>query len=145
MLRKIAFAGCVLAGAGCLFADDPVQQEKAPLGGVMTAGAINITPPGNNGFKKDLDTSRVLFDNGKVNYLGVQIADNDLIPPAVLLYDNGGDNYANGLEMTNWLEIEDFALKAQSTVEHVDFSVLDTLAGNNLANWDGHGRLVHLR
>jgi len=110
MLKQISLAGCVLATAGVAFAGD-----------------------------KELQNMEVLYDNGQVNYQGVQIVNNDLVPPMGIIYDNGGDNYSNGLEMTNWLEAEDFTLAAQSTVEHVDFSVLDTLAGNNLANWDGTG------
>jgi hypothetical protein len=132
MLKTMSFAGCVLAGAGCLFAGDPAGQTAAPLGGVMTEGARPFVPTNNRG--RDIGHSDVLFNNGEVSYVGVRVVNDEQITPTALLYDNGGDDYANGNEMTQWLQAEDFVLGAQSNVTSVSFSVL-TFGG--IANWDG--------
>jgi hypothetical protein len=52
-------------------------------------------------------------------------------------YSNGaGPDYANGNEMTQWAQAEDFVTGADSTISRVGYSVLD-LNNNGLANWDG--------
>jgi uncharacterized protein (TIGR03382 family) len=53
---------------------------------------------------------------------------------ANLLYDNGPPNYANGNEMTQWTQAEDFELDAGYTLGSAKFSMLTF---NQLNNWDG--------
>ncbi len=108
LIRQISVVTCVLATAGAALAGGP-----------------------------DLDQSNPLFDNGRVNPVGIQVAGDDFVSPSAAIYDNGGDNYANGNEMTNWLQAEDFTLANAATVGNVTFSILDTIVGNNLANFDG--------
>ncbi len=115
MLRRTAFVGCVLMSAGCLYADDPTESSDALT---YTSGMADTTPTRN---------------------LGFQNIDEDLQTPAGILYDNGTPDYANGNEMTAWTQANDFTLKGEAMIEHVNFSVLDTAAGSNLANWDGTG------
>jgi hypothetical protein len=105
MLKEMSFAGCILAAAGVAMADG-----------------------------KNLDTREVLFDNGQVAYEGVLVTNNDLITPAAVIYDNGGENYSNGNEFCQWLQAEDFVLANDGTVGGASFGVL-TFGG--IAMWDG--------
>ncbi|MDY7107080.1 MAG: choice-of-anchor R domain-containing protein [Planctomycetota bacterium] len=50
------------------------------------------------------------------------------------LYDNGPPTYADGNEMTQWTQAEDFMLDAGYTLGSVKFSMLTF---NELINWDG--------
>lgn len=108
LIRQISVVTCVLATAGIALAGGP-----------------------------KLDHSNLLYDNGQVVPEGVRVVGDEFVTPSGLLYDNGGDNYSNGNEMTNWLQAEDFTLASAATVGNVTFSILDTIAGNNLANFDG--------
>jgi hypothetical protein len=53
-----------------------------------------------------------------------------------LPYANGaGPDYANGNEMTQWAQAEDFS-EVEGSIDAVTYSVLD-INNNGLANWDG--------
>lgn len=108
LIRQISVVSCVLATAGVVFAGGP-----------------------------DLGYANAVYDNGRVNPVGVKLVGDEFVSPSGAIYDNGGDDYANGNEMTNWLQAEDFTLSNDAKVGAVTFSILDTLAGNNLANFDG--------
>ncbi len=53
------------------------------------------------------------------------------------VYDNGGPDFQNGNEMTQWLQTEDFVLNASANVTGATFVLLNTLVGSNNSNWDG--------
>lgn len=53
------------------------------------------------------------------------------------LYDNGSANFTSGNELAQWLQTEDFTLSANASVGSATFSLLNTIVGNNNANWDG--------
>lgn len=50
------------------------------------------------------------------------------------LYDNGGPNFQNGNEMTNWVQAEDFVLGSPGIAGGASFNLL-TFGG--LGSWDG--------
>lgn len=53
------------------------------------------------------------------------------------IYDNGAPDFLNGNELTQWLQTEDFVLGGNANVAGATFSLLNAVAGNNNANWDG--------
>jgi hypothetical protein len=52
------------------------------------------------------------------------------------VYDNGAADYANGNEMTAWLQAEDFVLGANASVGSATAGLLD-FTGGSFGNWDG--------